>query len=140
MDVTEIPFNRHIGIADRGDGSLELGESGDLLNHLGTVHGSAQFALAEAASGALLLSRFPGLEGKVVPVVRTSEIKFKKPANGAIKALASVSDEAADKLMAQLHKKGRGLIAVSVEIQDAEGAVTATAKYDWFVQGVTDPS
>ena len=133
MDVTEIPFNRYVGIEDKGDGTLELLESGDLRNHLGTVHASAQFSLAEAASGAFLQERFPELAGKVVPVVRTSEIKFKKPANGTLRALASVSDEAADSFMAQFDKKGRGLITVSVDIQDTEGTVTATAKYDWFV-------
>ena len=134
MNVAEIPFNRYLGIADNAEGSLELPQSGDLRNHLGTVHASAQFSLAEAASGAFLQKRFPELEGKVVPMVRTSEIKFKKPANGTLRALASVSDEAADSFMGQFDKKGRGLISVSVDIQDTEGTVTATAKYDWFVQ------
>jgi len=136
MNVTEIPFNSYLGIRENGEASLELGESADLLNHLGTVHASAQFALAEAASGAYLQSRFPEHEGKVVPVVRTSEIKFKKPAYGALSAHADVSDEAADSFMSQFDKKGRGLITVSVDIKDAGGTVTATAKYDWFVQSL----
>jgi len=135
MEVTEIPFNRHIGISEK-EGSLELGESGHLQNHLGTVHGSAQFSLAEAASGAFLLGRFPELVGRVVPVVRTSEIKFRRPASGTLKALASVSDESADSFMAQFEKKGRGLITVSVDVRDSEGTVTATARYDWFVQSM----
>jgi acyl-coenzyme A thioesterase PaaI-like protein len=134
VKVTEIPFNRYVGISEKGDGPLELGESGDLLNHLGTVHASAQFALAEATSGAFLQEGFPELEGKVVPVVRASEIKFRKPANGNLRAQASVSREAAESFIAQFEKKGRGLITVAVDIQDAQGTVTATAKYDWFVQ------
>jgi len=134
MEVTEIPFNIYVGIRDMGDGTLQLRESDDLRNHLGTVHAGAQFSLAEAASGAFLQERFPELAGKVVPVVRASEIKFKKQANGTLKALASVSDEAVEKFMGQFDKKGRGLITVIVEIKDAEGTLTSAAKYDWFVQ------
>ena len=138
MKVTEIPFNKYIGMEAGEDGTLMLGESAGLLNHLGTLHASAQFALAEAASGAFLQERFPHMAGKVVPVVRTSEIKFKRPANGTLKAQASVSDEAADSFIAQFDKKRRGLISVSVDIQDAGGTVTATAKYDWFVQRIEE--
>jgi len=134
MKVTDIPFNSHVGIRENGDGSLEIAGSDNLLNHLGTVHASAQFALAEAAGGAFLKARFPELEGKVVPVVRASEVKFRKPASGALSAHASVSGEAAESFLAQLERKGRGLITVSVDIQDAEGTVTASARYDWFIQ------
>lgn len=134
MDITELPFNRFIGITQDGDGILRLDQSHNLNNHVGTVHAGAQFTLAEASSGDFLMHRFPELAGKVVPVVRTSGIKFKKPATGTLRALASVSDEAADNFMGQFDKKGRALITVSVTVQDTEGTVTATAKYDWFVQ------
>ena len=133
MDVAGIPFNRHLGVYSGSDGRLEIAETDALKNHLGTVHAGVQFTLAEAASGAYLAERFHELADKVVPVVRGSEIKFKRPASGNIYAHASVSDEDAGKFLEQFNKKKRGLITVSVEVKDAEGTVTATAKYDWFV-------
>jgi hypothetical protein len=51
MNVIDIPFNRFVGIREaQGDAPrlLELGESPDYLNHLGTVHAGAQLTLAEA--------------------------------------------------------------------------------------------
>ncbi len=133
MDVTGIPFNKHLGILSGGNGSLTLGESEALTNHLGTFHAGAQFALAEAASGMLLLERFHDLADKVVPVLRSSEIKFKRPASGDIHAVASVSDERSEKFLEQFNKKKRAVITVSVDVKDLEGTVTAMAKYDWFV-------
>jgi hypothetical protein len=70
MDVTEISFNKWLGIARVQDGSgylLELGDSPNDGNHLGTVHASV---LSEATGAEHLLTAFPELSGKVVVVVR----------------------------------------------------------------------
>ena len=83
MDVTKIPFNKFLGI-EKCDGSgealLVLPESEHFTNHLHTVHASAQFALGEAASGEYLLQRFEHIveNETIVPVVRKSDVKFKK--------------------------------------------------------------
>jgi len=82
MDVTQIPFNNWLGITRVKDGSgylLELGDSPEFRNHLGTVHASVQFALAEATSAECLLAAFPELSGKVLAVVRRLEVKYKAP-------------------------------------------------------------
>jgi len=54
MKTIEIPFNKFVGISrseSQENGLLELKDDENLKNHLGTVHASAQFALAEACSG-----------------------------------------------------------------------------------------
>jgi hypothetical protein len=50
MNVTEIPFNHYIGIKESNQEKylLMLDKSDNQLNHLGTMHASAQFSLAEA--------------------------------------------------------------------------------------------
>lgn len=137
MNVTQIPFNKFIGIGVTGkNDELSLAQSTNLANHLGTVHASAQFALAEACSGAFLLRRYPDLSDQVVPVVRKADIKFKKPATSDLTATASVSTEDEEKFMAQFEKKGRGTIPVAVKVEDRDGVVTATADYEWFVQKI----
>ena len=52
QSVTELPFNRFLGIEVAADPSqlLRLPAGGQYLNHLSTVHASAQLALAEASS------------------------------------------------------------------------------------------
>jgi len=86
MDITELPFNRFLGLRKapaEGGALLVLPESPDYANHLGTVHASAQFALAEVTSGEFLFRNLPAIAG-LVPVVRRFEAKFKRPANGML--------------------------------------------------------
>jgi len=136
MDVTKLPFNQHVGLSPSGapHHMLELPEAPHLANHLGTVHASAQFALAEATSGQCLLVSFPDLEGKVLAVVRSFNGKFRAPANGPLRSTASIADEARQKLDADLQQRGRGLVAVEVEVRDLSGALTLAASFEWFVQ------
>ena len=93
QSVTELPFNKFIGIEPADDSAqiLRLPSGGQYLNHLGTVHASALLALAEASSGEFLLHHFGSGSG-VIPVVRWIEAKFRKPANGAV---ASSADDLA---------------------------------------------
>ncbi len=134
MDVLDIPFVKRIGINRLSDGTLELSFNHSVHNHIATIHAGAQYALAETASGDMLQRLLPELVGKVVPVLRDSQIKFRKPASQTISAHSSVSEEAVQKFNEQFKRKGRSSIAIEVEIRDAAGVVTSTGKFTWFVQ------
>src|SRR6185369_2245713 len=115
MHVTDLAINKTLGIqlAPAGDGHiLELPESPLLLNHVGTVHASVQFALAEAGSGEFLLRQLGGAEGQVFAVLRTSDVKFRKPAHGTLRAIARFADGIADFLTTELASRGRALVSV----------------------------
>ncbi|NQU25730.1 MAG: YiiD C-terminal domain-containing protein [Candidatus Nealsonbacteria bacterium] len=107
MDVTKIPFAEKVGIVRSAEGSLELPFSHSVQNHVQTLHASAQFTLAETASGEILQISFPELVGKAVPVLRDSQIRFRKPAAKAITAHPVVSDEAISRFKERFAKKGR---------------------------------
>ena len=134
MNVLEIPFVKKVGISKTDTNKLELAFTTDTHNHLETMHASAQFTLAETASGEFLQTLFPELVGKVVPVLRDASVKFKKPAVKNIIAYPSISDEAREKFNNQFSKKGRASICVDVEIKDIDDTVTSIASYNWFVQ------
>ena len=139
MNTIEIPFNKFIGIKrseNQAKSLLELPDSEDMKNHLGTVHASAQFALAEACSGEYLLHKFSHYSGKIIPVVRKSETKFKKPAEGKLFANASIDPDAANSVIKKLEQKGRVIIPVNVVISDSNKEITMTARIDWFVQKI----
>jgi len=133
MNAIEIPFVKLVGIKEE-ENTLSLDFEENIQNHLQTIHASAQFTLAETQSGVQLQKLFPELDGKVVPVLRNAEIKYKKPAIEKIFAYASCDEEAIEKFKAQFLKKGRGSIEVSVEIKDINGLVTTQATFSWFVQ------
>ena len=137
MHVTDLALNQTLGmqLAPAGSGHvLELPESALLLNHVGTIHASVQFALAEAGSGEFLLQQLGEAQGETFAVLRTSEVKFRKPAYGALRASARFADGDADSLSSELAARGRALVSVLVEVADAQGAVTMTGRYDWFLQ------
>jgi acyl-coenzyme A thioesterase PaaI-like protein len=135
--VIELPFNQFIGLQPSPDANalLQVPAGAHYLNHLGTVHASAQLALAEATSGEFLLKQLGSIEG-IVPVVRRLEARFRKPANGVVAANASVEDEALSRLIEELKAKGRALITVKIELHDESGAHTLSASVEWFVTRV----
>ena len=135
MQATEIPFIKLIGIENENS-TLFLDFKEDIKNHIETIHASAQFTLAETQSGLHLQTLFPELEGKVVPILRDAQIKYKKPALEKISAYASSTDESIDKFKEQFDKKGRASIQVSVEIRDVNGVVTSQGFFSWFVQTI----
>jgi len=136
MNVLEIPFVKKTGITQNKNAELELVFNQDLHNHLQTMHASAQFTLAETASGEFLQTLFPDLVGKVIPVLRDATVKFKKPAIKNIIAYPAISNEDRDKFNSQFSKKGRASISIDVEVKDIEGTITCSARYNWFIQKI----
>jgi acyl-coenzyme A thioesterase PaaI-like protein len=132
--VTELPFNNFLGIevAAHPTQLLQLPAADQYLNHLGTVHASAQLALAEASSGEFLMREF-GSNAGFIPVVRRLESKFRKPANGAVTSTVSTPAEAIDQLRTDLAHKGRAIISIAVELHDEFGAHTLSATVEWFI-------
>ena len=111
MDVTQLPFNRLIGLESSAADSgllVSLPDGPQYTNHLGTVHAAALLAVAEAGSGAFL-ARHLGGETGIVPVVRRLESKFRRPARGRVSA------------------------AVPVEVVDQAGIVVLSAVVEWFI-------
>jgi len=136
MNVLEIPFVKKVGITQNENARLELAFNQESHNHLKTVHASAQFTLAETASGEFLQTLFPDLAGKVIPVLRDATVKFKKPAVKNIIAYPSINNEDRDKFSTQFAKKGRASISIDVEVKDIEGTLTCSARYNWFIQKI----
>jgi len=137
MHVTELAINQARGmqLAPAGDGHiLEMPESPLVLNHVGTIHASAQFALAEASSGEFLLRHLGEAQNQVFAVLRTADVKFRKPAHGSLRASARFADGVEGSLSKELASRGRVLASVLVEVSDSQGVVTMTGQFDWFLQ------
>ncbi len=135
--VTELPFNTFLGIekASEEPQLLRLPAGAQYLNHLGTVHASAQLALAEASSGEFLLRALGSVSG-ILPVVRRLESKFRKPAQGAVTSTVSTPPDILEQLRIDLAAKGRGMVSISVELHDESGAHTLSATIEWFITRV----
>ena len=135
MDVTQLPFNRLIGLEECEPESgflVALPDGPQYANHLGAIHASALLAVAEAGSGVFLVRRFDAAEG-YVPVVRRLEAKFRKAAQGRVFARCTIPDEEVCRWSEKLASSGRVLAPVSVEVIDSSGVIVLSAVVEWFI-------
>ena len=136
MDINTIPFTKHLGIEIKDEGVLSLEPLSHVENHVGSIHASAQFALAETQSGLFLQTLFPQYEEKVLPLLRNASVKYKHPAIKSIYAHAYVDDLAQEKFIEIFEKKGRASITVMVDVSDEDGTITLSGEFTWFIQRI----
>jgi len=123
-----------LGIKRASDGDcMELPFNNSVLNHIGHMHASAQFGLAEISSGAFMREAFPDLEGKVLAVVRRAEIKYSIPVEADLQAWPYLEPGGEEKMRAQLSSRGRTILSVHVKLKTAQGDVATHAVYHWFI-------
>lgn len=134
MEITKVPFAQTIGLTKAEDGTLQLQHNKSVMNHVQTIAAAAQYSLAELACGNYLQQLFPELIGQVLPVLRDSRLKYKKPAASTISAHVSTKEKALARFNQQFEKKGRALITIDVEVKDVDGVVTSKGNFVWYVQ------
>jgi acyl-coenzyme A thioesterase PaaI-like protein len=135
MNLKDIPFAKLLDISESHSEFLfELSDNEKYTNHLGTVAAAAQFSLAEFASGQWMINAFPNLATQVIPVLRKSEVKFKKPAIGRVRARAIVSEETRNQFIDELTKRKRALVTVLIEIVNDDLEIVMSGTYEWFIQ------
>lgn len=134
MEILEIPFNRFINLkySTNPEYLMMLDNKDVYHNHLGTVHASALFALAEATSGFFLQQEFQQLVN-VIPVVRKVETKFKKPANGAIFSKASFVEATPQQIIDELTIRQRALVMVRIILFDTQNINVMQSDFEWFI-------
>jgi acyl-coenzyme A thioesterase PaaI-like protein len=129
--VASLPFNQHVGLVPRPDGALLLPDDARLLNHVGTRHASALFALGEATSGVVLFDAFSDRLVGIYPVVRSARIEFLKPGRGVLVGRGTVDGDAA---FARLEADGKTDLDVLVEVVDEAGVVVAKLVVTWALR------
>src|SRR5512135_1726701 len=135
MNVLDLPFNKILLIkkSDVPDTIFMLEDRQTYQNHLGTVHASAQYALAEASSGEILERNFGDWSGAYFPVVRRVEVKYKHPAKGRLFSTGFIDADRAMKAKEELSEKGRTLVDVIVKIVDEGKNITFESTFTWFI-------
>lgn len=136
MDILSIPYHKFLNIKKSDDDNFIFmaDERPEYLNHLGNIHACVQLSLAEITSGEFLLNQFYDLKAEFVPVVRRSEAKYHKPANGTLHAKAEFYSSSQPEVLAEMTTKNRALIRIKVEVYAPDKVKALTAIFDWFVQ------
>jgi uncharacterized protein (TIGR00369 family) len=131
------PFLRLLGIKAELLGPdyvvLRLPVRQEIANHLGGLHGGAQFTLGEAtALAAAALSLGEPLD-QVAVLTRSATITYQKSAPGNLVAHARVLHEERERLRLSWETQGRIKLAVPVEIADASGQTVTALSVDCLV-------
>lgn len=136
MNVLEIPFNKFLGI-QRAESKTEfifkLDSKKEYLNHLGTIHASVLFSLAEASSGEYLLNQFKDYNLDIIPVIRKVETKYSLPGKGSAYSKATFVNNNVENFIKELNSKNRAIIKVKVDIFNEEEKKLMTSVFDWFI-------
>jgi acyl-coenzyme A thioesterase PaaI-like protein len=137
--ATDLAYNQALGIRDAPAGAghlLELPFTTLVRNHLLTMHAAAQFSLAEAASAECLQRHFGTALGEVFAVLRTSEVKYRKPATSDLLAYGAPDQETLNRLVEQLTLRGRCSAVILIDLKDRSGTLTFHGKFEWFISRV----
>jgi acyl-coenzyme A thioesterase PaaI-like protein len=132
MRVSELPFNKHIGIRDDG-GVVTLPVESFHTNHLGTVHATAIFGVAEASSGKFIIDNLGKEFPDALAVTRVGTIKYKSLAREDISAEITGSRPEPQQVRNRLRQKGAAKIAVEVSVRSKD-EIVAVATFDWFIK------
>ena len=134
MNILSLPFNSHVGItrSSREDCLLALDSERCHENHLGTIHASALFALAEATSGEFLIQS-RGERTDVGGVVRRSTAKYARPATGVVSSRVKTLPEIMAEAIATVDSRGKALVEIEVELVDQADHLVGSFGFTWLI-------
>lgn len=128
------PFLGYLGLevveARTGIAILCLRLRRDVTNHLGSVHGGAQYALGEATAIALAATLFPERVAHLDLLTANAAITYHRLARGDLTACAALSIEECERIRREFGERGRVCFPVNVSLTDAsrdtDGAAVTT--------------
>jgi len=141
--TSAVAFTAHCGVSldEIGNGkaaaSLPFRKEG--LNHIGTQHAGALFAVGEAASGAAMAGAFSSVLLGIRPVAAEATIRYFKTAKGAVRAEATIQGNP-EELLKSLRGDGKIAFPVNVDLLDgASGEKLAEMTVQWHVTDISKP-
>ncbi len=134
-----IPFNQFLGIeiigveAEQVD--LVLAQKPEYLNHVGTFHAAAQFALGEATSGTMLTASFLDIiRRRYVPLAAGANITYRRPASGNLRGTALLAKEEQEQIRHNLESNGKARFSIPVQLSNQDGRVVTEIRVDWIIK------
>lgn len=107
-----------------GRAVLSLRNRRKVQNHMKTVHASAMFLLAEAATGVVLSANLP--DGSRFATTR-AEVEYVQKSKGGLRATATLSEEQRTRILTE--ESGR--LKVPVTVIDESGQEPARFSVEW---------
>ena len=77
--------------------------------------------MAEASSDQYLINTFKAFENSVIPLLRTTNTKYKKPAHSNIYAKVNLINQSKEETISTLYSKKCGLVSLKFQVIDDGG-------------------
>jgi acyl-coenzyme A thioesterase PaaI-like protein len=130
--LEQIPYTLEMGIvierASSGEVEMTLPDATANQNMVGIVHAGALYTFGETVAG---IAAGIDLLDKAFPLARKAEIRYRRPASGAIRGRARVAAVDSERVMAELARDGRSELVVTVMLSDADGKTVAEMDVDY---------
>lgn len=115
--------------AGEGRGVVELPAEPN-ANHFGALYAGSLFTVAEVLGGLIPGTTFD-LEGELagfVPLVKSVDIRFRRPAFGAVRARAELAPGDRERIPAEALANGKAEFVLEAEVVDEAGTVVAATR------------
>jgi thioesterase domain-containing protein len=100
--------------------------AGPNVNHFGTTYAGSLFSVAEVLGG--LFARTSLVMERGVPLVKSLQIDFRRPATTAVVARATLDEEEIARVLAEAQERGKSDFVLEAEVTDEAGTVVATTR------------
>ncbi|MCP4039122.1 MAG: PaaI family thioesterase [bacterium] len=130
--LDKIPYTNELGITldrvDDGAVQMTLPDAASNRNLAGTVHAGLLFTFGETLAG--VAAGMQTLE-RAFPFARGAQIAYRRPARGAVRGVARVSQQDIDRILDELDREGRSELEVRAELAGEDGEVVAEVNVDY---------
>ena len=130
--LAKIPYTRELGLTlDRivdGEVQMTLPDGDANRNLAGTVHAGLLYTFGETVAGVAA-----GLETleHAFPFARRAEIRYRRPARGAVHGTARVEPGDIQRVLDELAREGRSELTVRAQLADDDGKTVAEVDVDY---------
>ena len=135
MKVLSLTYSKWFGIRESAvpEHMLFMPLNPKFLNHLGTIHASATYSLAETASGYFLQKNFKDIADQTIPLLRASTIRYRRAGVGDLFASVKLKGGNLKEIRDILILKRKVSITMEVKVTDEHNQVILTGIFEWFV-------
>lgn len=130
---TLIPIAAAMGVkvVEVGDGTATIELPAEPNgNHFGALYAGSLFTVAELLGGVIPQASFDFAEelAGFVPLLKSSEIRYRRPAFGAVRASATLSSQERDRVRREALENGKSEFVLEAVVVDGEGNVVAETR------------
>jgi thioesterase domain-containing protein len=100
--------------------------AGPNVNHFGTTYAGSLFSVAEVLGG--LFARTSLVMEGGVPIVKSVQIDFRRPATTAVVARATLGEAEIARVLAEAQDRGKSDFVLEVDVIDEAGTIVATTR------------